>query len=113
VPARHAAASYPVELVLDTGATLGEGPVWDAARGEPVWVDILEQRVHWFDPSGGPSRSVPTPSEVGAVALRRLGTVEEIGRMICFLASEPDSGVIYGASILADRGRATLMEDPR
>jgi len=38
VPLRHGAAAAPAEL--------GEGPVWDAAREELVWVDVDRGLVH-------------------------------------------------------------------
>jgi len=38
VPLRHGAAAAPAEL--------GEGPVWDAERGELIWVDIDRGLVH-------------------------------------------------------------------
>jgi sugar lactone lactonase YvrE len=38
VPLRHGAAAAPAEL--------GEGPVWDAERGDLIWVDIDRGLVH-------------------------------------------------------------------
>lgn len=35
-----------VELLYDTKATLGEGPVWDARTGTLYWIDILNKRVY-------------------------------------------------------------------
>jgi sugar lactone lactonase YvrE len=64
-----------VELVADARATLGEGPTWDAARGVLWWVDILAERVHRFDPRTGEDRMIGVGSPVGAVALRRDGTL--------------------------------------
>ena len=36
-----------VEIIHDSGATLGEGPAWDAKTQTLYWVDILEKRVHY------------------------------------------------------------------
>lgn len=55
------------EHVLAAGCTLGEGPVWDAAR-ECLWfTDIKAQRVHSFDPASGKHESFPVPAQVGWV----------------------------------------------
>jgi len=64
-----------LELAADAHATLGEGPVWDAARGALWWVDIPAGLVHRFDPRTGADRAMPIGSAVGAVALRRGGTL--------------------------------------
>jgi sugar lactone lactonase YvrE len=61
------------ELVLDARAELGEGPVWDDAAGTLWWVDIDGRAVHRFDPGSGHDTAIPTPSKVGAVALRTGG----------------------------------------
>ena len=61
------------ELVLDARAALGEGPVWDAAAQELLWVDITGRRSHRYRPEMGADAVVETPSDVGAVAPRRDG----------------------------------------
>ena len=61
------------ELVLDAHAILGEGPVWDADAGVLWWVDIEGKQIHRFDPATRADASIPTPSMVGAVALRAGG----------------------------------------
>jgi sugar lactone lactonase YvrE len=40
------------ELLVDAAASLGEGPVWDGARGVLWWVDIDRGEVHRCDSSG-------------------------------------------------------------
>jgi sugar lactone lactonase YvrE len=62
-----------VETVVDAGAELGEGPVWDARSGRVAWVDILSRRVHLTDPLTGASESIETPLHVGAIAVRARG----------------------------------------
>jgi len=64
-----------LELVADARATLGEGPVWDEVRGVLWWVDITAGQVRRFDPNAGDDRAVDVGSPVGAVALRRGGTL--------------------------------------
>src|SRR5262245_47331505 len=46
-PARfHRAVTNAVEVAVDVGAQLGEGPCWDAATQTLLWVDIDGWRVH-------------------------------------------------------------------
>jgi sugar lactone lactonase YvrE len=58
------------ELVVDAGAELGEGPIWDARTEELLWVDILAGVVHRFDPRTGADRPFDAGSYVGAVVPR-------------------------------------------
>ncbi len=55
-----------VELVLDAGAELAEGPSWLASRQQLLWVDIMAGRVHLFDPARGTGRAVEVGQPVGA-----------------------------------------------
>jgi sugar lactone lactonase YvrE len=91
------------ELILDAHATLGEGPVWDADAGVLWWVDIEGKRIHRFDPLTRADTSIPTPSMVGAVALRASGGL---------LAALADGvySVDFGAEALTPF--ATLDEPP-
>lgn len=62
-----------VDLVFDARAEVGECPVWDAERGELLWVDIPPGLVHRLDPGTGQDVYFPVGQPVGAVALRRSG----------------------------------------
>ncbi len=60
------------ELLVDAGASLGEGPVWDGIRGVLWWVDIDRGEVHRCDSSGSdevvkriPDVSCLTPTRDG------------------------------------------------
>tara|TARA_R110002167_G_scaffold17426_11_gene66530 strand:+ start:100 stop:954 length:855 start_codon:yes stop_codon:yes gene_type:complete len=53
------------ELVWDLGAELGEGPVWDDARGVLWFVDIKGRRLHRFAPSTGARDSWDAPDQIG------------------------------------------------
>ena len=61
------------ELVLDAGAEVAEGPVWDADSGCLIWVDIDRGEVHFFDPATGEDSVIHIGQSVGAVASRRSG----------------------------------------
>lgn len=54
--------------VNDVTCELGEGPVWDPATGEIVWVDILAGVIHRYAPDGR-MRAIEVGQSVGAVAL--------------------------------------------
>lgn len=62
-----------VECVLEAGAELGEGPVWDEAGQALWWVNILAPSINRFDPSAGTNKSIIVPDLVGAMALRSQG----------------------------------------
>jgi sugar lactone lactonase YvrE len=84
---------HAVDVVLDAGATLGEGPVWDATAEELLWVDCAEGTVHRLDPRTGTDRAVDVGQRVGSVALRRQrGLVMAAGDGFCFL-DESTAGV--------------------
>lgn len=59
------------DLLLDSKATLGEGPAWDGKTQTLYWVDILGKRVHvWKD---GRDDFLQLDEFVGCVAPRREG----------------------------------------
>lgn len=60
------------EHVASVGAALGEGPVWDAVRGELTFVDILAGRLHRL----GPGDHVETVHELGGTLAAALPTTE-------------------------------------
>jgi sugar lactone lactonase YvrE len=61
------------ELLIDARATVDEGPVWDIARQQLIWVDIPAGLIHRHDPltRSDQCRSVGQP--VGCVAVRSGG----------------------------------------
>lgn len=49
-----------MDCIADVGATLGEGPVWDARDGAVYWVDIPQARVfRWSEADGVRVTDVP------------------------------------------------------
>lgn len=61
------------EVAVQAGATLGEGPTWDAARERLIWVDILGSRVHTYEPGSGRRSVRTTEQHVGAAKPRAGG----------------------------------------
>jgi len=61
------------ELVLDGRWELGEGPIWDTREAELVWVDIMGDAVLRWRPGDERARALPTPLDIGSVAVRRGG----------------------------------------
>ena len=65
--------THELELVLDSGLELGEGPIWDDERQHLLFVDIMQGDVHAFDPATSGHRVVNIGRPVGAVALTTRG----------------------------------------
>lgn len=61
------------EVACDARALLGEGPAWDAAAGELLWLDIDRSEVHRFDPGTATDSVVTLPVAVTAIVLRASG----------------------------------------
>ena len=66
------AAGIPAdfEVAVPPVAALGEGPRWDAASGTLLWVDIVGQAVHRYDPRAGDDESRPV-RDIPSLALPR------------------------------------------
>jgi sugar lactone lactonase YvrE len=65
--------STSTELVLDAQATLGEGAIWDAKRQALLWIDIVKQQVHIYNPSTQENRTIQLDQMVGTVVPRQSG----------------------------------------
>ena len=91
--------STDVELVVDAGALVGEGSLWNSAEQLLYWVDIMGCKLHIHDPSGGGDRVMDIGQPVGTVVVRASG-----GLMLAnkdgFAAFDPASGEL------------TLLDDP-
>jgi sugar lactone lactonase YvrE len=68
-----AADGWPVTVALAAGAELGEGPVWDGHAERLIWVDIIGQAVHSFDPRSRQDTSVAVPQMPGVAIPKRSG----------------------------------------
>ena len=79
------------ELVLEAGAELAEGPVWDDRTGQLLWVDIPAGRVHRTRPDGTGDTAIEVEEDVGAVALGDDGSLLAATRS-GIRRVDPDSG---------------------
>jgi sugar lactone lactonase YvrE len=70
---RPAGMPGQAEFLLDVGARLAEGPVWDDRTQRLLWVDIEGRRLHWYDPATREDRSLVMPSRIGMVCLTNSG----------------------------------------
>lgn len=79
------------DCVLDAKAGIGEGALWCADQQVLWWVEILERKLHRFDPATGRDEVFETPSFIGCAALRKGG-----GLMVAlqegFAAFDPATG---------------------
>ena len=65
--------SKEFSLVLDAQCALGESPVWWAAAGKLVFVDITGRRLHRFDPVSKSHEVDAVEEDIGCVAPARGG----------------------------------------
>ncbi|MFC8938705.1 SMP-30/gluconolactonase/LRE family protein [Streptomyces griseoincarnatus] len=61
------------DVAVRAEAELGEGATWDPATGRLLWIDILNSRVHTYDPATGRRTVRRTGQHVGAVKPRAGG----------------------------------------
>ena len=62
-----------VRYLTGRGSVLGEGPLWDAARGCLWWIDIERRMLHRHDVATGRNGKHSLPGRPGFVALHRSG----------------------------------------
>lgn len=82
-----------VELAARRENVLGEGPVWDGARGRLYWVDIRSRRIEWLERQSGAEGHYDLDVRASALALGASG-----GLLVAADHSlgvlDPDTGVI-------------------
>lgn len=61
--------------IIDTGAILGESPVWSVAEQALYWIDIKAPAIHRYTPTTGADEAWPVEQEIGSIVLRRGGSL--------------------------------------
>ena len=64
-----------IELLVDSGSLLGEGPCWDGEKQLLYWIDGLGKKIHIFDPEENTNRTIEVGQVVGCIVLRQSGGV--------------------------------------
>ncbi|WP_308639576.1 SMP-30/gluconolactonase/LRE family protein [Paenibacillus silvisoli] len=64
-----------LQLIDDAKATLGEGPCWDRVNGVLYWVDIIEKKVHVYNPLLNSKRVIQLEQCPGTIVPRKSGGV--------------------------------------
>lgn len=59
--------------IIDTGAILGESPVWSPRERVLYWIDIKAPAIHRTDPLTRRDQRWPVDQEIGSIALRAGG----------------------------------------
>jgi len=100
---------HDVERVLRARARLGEGPVWDAATETLPWIDILDHRVHRFDPATGGNETWDVGEVAGCVWPARDGRLLVALRTRVALL-DPATGALETVAEI-DLGRGDRLND--
>ena len=60
-----------VEMVIDAKNKVGESIVWDNRKNELYWIDIIDQKIHSYDPATKEHMTWQTPDFVTSIGLRK------------------------------------------
>ena len=81
-----------ITCVVEAGAELGEGTIWDPDAAVLWWIDIYGPTIHRYDPASGGSRNWPAPEYLGCIGLRAAGGLV-LTMASGFYFFDPDSSV--------------------
>lgn len=98
------------EVVLNAGAELGEGPVWDNSTQTLIWVDLLRGVVHRSDLVRGVDEVIDVGRPVGAVAPRAGGGLV-IATAAGFESLDPATGSVTTLAAVEQDQAETRMND--
>lgn len=103
-------ATSDLEVVLDLGMEIGEGPIWDAETATLVFVDSERGRIYLLDPVTNAFRQIDVGVVIGAAIPRLVGgfAVSSVDGLL----SVDDKGV---KKLIApiERDRASRMNDAK
>ncbi len=87
------------ELLIDVRCELGEGAVWDAARGRLWWTDIDGRAVWRYDPIARTSERFAPPDRVGFLAIASDGRLLLGAAKALYMAAPRDGGELSSTRI--------------
>jgi sugar lactone lactonase YvrE len=85
--------SVTAQPILDCKARLGEGALWHAPSKTLFWIDILDTRVHRYDPATGENVTHDVGEQVGTVVVRESGGCL-LGLVHGFGQFDPETGKV-------------------
>jgi sugar lactone lactonase YvrE len=92
--------------VVDAGAELGEGTVWDPEGQVLWWLDIWGRRIHCYDPKVDENHTWETPEPPGCLGVREGGgLVISMGSGFYFFDPEPGA---FTPIVLPEAGRPEI-----
>jgi len=102
--------AFRLETLWQGRAQLGEGPVWDGARGRLYWTDIIGRRLFRLDGLSGHPMVWDMPRPVGSFAVTADGgLLAAIGTG--FARIDGDSGAVQALDAGATAPETCLMND--
>ena len=88
------------ELVVDSGVTIAETPIWDNRIGKLYWTDLFSGDIHQYDPRTKADKAWGTGKLIGSAV-----PCEKLGEVLCVVEG--------GAYILnQSNGEMTHIADP-
>lgn len=73
------------ELVVAAENIVGESITWDPLRDRLLWVDIIDKKIHSFEPATGRHQHWKTPDFVTSIGMRKDGgAIVGLTHEICF-----------------------------
>ena len=99
-----------VELVVDAGAEVGEGPLWDPRGGRLFWLDVFARRVHCFDPDSSTDEVIELDELPGSLGCRASGGLV-VATPKGFSALDPATGELTLLAAVEADDEDTRMND--
>ncbi len=88
-----------VSIASHHSCLLGEGPVWNAALSQLIWVDIVKGEIHELSVKTGSMRTIPVNQMIGSLAICKNGNyIAALKKGLAFVDRE--------------NGEVKMIEDP-